>query len=66
MKNGILVTPKFNIGQVVYYNLPESEEGLVIDIIYKVRPNQFEYLIGSSFGESHWADEVEISDHKIF
>ena len=52
---------KFNIGDVVYYNVPESEPALIIDIVYRYRTDEFEYLLGTPTDSSHWVFEDEIS-----
>lgn len=62
-----MIKPRYNIGQQVYHATPESPTGIVLDCIYSVRKNEWEYLV--SFGaneESLVYYEEEVSETKVF
>lgn len=60
-------TPKFKIGQKVYYVLSESKAGIVIDVQYSYKTKLFEYQV--SFDptiDSLWYDDLELSVNPIY
>ena len=61
----ITINPKYSIGDKVYYKVPESNQGIIIDICYSVVNDKIEYLIGLGFElGSIWCTENEISFDK--
>ena len=57
-------TPKFKIGDIVYYILPESQPAMIIDIIYRYRTSEFEYLLGTEADGTRWVFDDEISTER--
>jgi hypothetical protein len=64
--SGILLTPKYSLGQVVYYRFPDSPAGVILEIKYLVDAKNLEYLVGVGYGEAFWCSEREITDEKIY
>lgn len=63
MKNG---TPKFNIGDEVYHNTPDSKKGIIVDILYYYSTDSFKYLVATDWSEKSFCTDIEISLNKIF
>lgn len=61
-----MMTPKFQMGQKVYYKLPEGEEGIILDICYYYKSKSFNYLIGLDYVTRTWVNESEITDVKEY
>ena len=59
-------TPKYKILQTVYHITPESDEGVIIDISYKVSTDEIQYLVALGFNNEMWCLERELSSNKIF
>jgi len=59
---------KFNRGDNVFYITPDSDKGVVLDIEYSVKENDFFYIV--SFGRKHddqiRCSEIELSLSKVF
>lgn len=57
---------KFKIGQRVWINVPDSEVGVIQDIIYRFSTNMYEYSV--CFGWNNYAncDEYELLEAKTF
>jgi hypothetical protein len=58
--------PKFNIGDRIYHNTPNSEEGLVMDISYSLRYKEFVYNIVVGYNNNYDCLEDELTEDKIF
>jgi hypothetical protein len=58
--------PKFNIGDRVYHNTPDSEEGLIMDILYSLRYREYVYTIVVGFEHNYECLEDELTDEKVF
>lgn len=43
-----IAAPKFKLGDVVYYNTPDSPRGIVTDCVYSARTNDWHFMV--SFG----------------
>ncbi len=56
---------KYNIGQVVYFNLPDSEQHLITDINFLLKNNTFIYEIMCNAGGKQWYSEGELTKEKI-
>ncbi len=62
-----MTNPKYNIGQSVYHVTPESDKGVVLDCIYSLRKNQWEYLVTFRANEQSLIYyEEELSENKIY
>jgi hypothetical protein len=48
----------------VWHITLESEKGIVIDVMYKYRADQFEYLVSTGFGQEFWCFAEEISKER--
>ena len=57
---------KFNIGDKVYHITPESPIGIVLDIRYYFRSDEYEYLISWGHSDSTYATEDELSVNKRY
>lgn len=57
--------PIFNIGDRVYYNLPEGALGNVIDISYSYLTKRHKYYIAYGFGQGDWCYEEELTTEKV-
>ena len=62
----ITFNPKYNIYDRLFHVLPESEQGLVLDINYNVKSREVWYLISLGFNNGIWVREVELSLTKTF
>ncbi len=59
--------PKYNIGQGVYHATPDSDKGIVLDCIYSLRKNQWEYLVAFSANTTSLVYyEEELTETKTF
>ena len=58
--------PVFKIGQTVYHRTKESEEGLIVDIIYYYSTNDFRYLVSLGFEREVYCKEYELTNEKIY
>ncbi len=59
--------PKYNIGQSVYHVTPDSDKGIVLDCIYSLRKNQWEYLVAFSANATSLVYyEEELTENKTF
>ena len=58
--------PKFNLGGQVYHITPESEVGIIIDIVYYYATDKFRYLITLSFDKEIWCEEYELTSEKVY
>jgi len=56
---------KYNIGDRIFHNTPESDVGLIIDILYYVATDEVRYLIAIGFNNEVVALERELSNEKI-
>jgi hypothetical protein len=56
--------PKFNIGDTVYHNTPNSDEALVIEVIYSYLRNTHAYIVSTGFGVEYECAEHELTDEK--
>ena len=45
MDKDIVLRPVFNIGQEVYYNLPDTSKGIVTDITFRLSSNIIWYHV---------------------
>jgi hypothetical protein len=61
-----MVNPKFDIGNIVYYALPDGQAGIVLDIRYSFKYRECSYYIGWSPTDSTWCSEKELTLNKIF
>jgi len=57
--------PKYQIGQKIWHKTPDSEQGIIIDIIYYVNTQQIKYCVAIGFNNEVWCLEKELSDEKI-
>lgn len=59
---------KFNIGDSVYYNLPDGDKGIITDVKYSLRYNQVEYEVcfGRASTDRVICYEIELSENKVF
>lgn len=58
---------KFRRGQRVWYNLPEGEAGIVLDIkVFASDLSSPEYLVGFGPGSAAWCLELELSETQVF
>lgn len=57
---------KFNIGDTVYHITPDSPSGIILNIRYYFRTNEYEYFIVWSHENSSYCIEDEISINKKF
>lgn len=58
--------PKFNIGQQVFYNLPDGMILLVIDCRYSLKYDEWNYLACNEHGDERIFSEIELSETKQF
>jgi len=57
---------EFNIGERIYHNTPESDEGLVLDVSYSKRYNQSKYMVVWNKNNEDWYLEDELIKNKIY
>jgi hypothetical protein len=57
--------PIYKIGQKIWHNTPESQQGLIIDISYLVSTKEIKYCVAIGFDNEVWCLERELSDEKI-
>lgn len=64
----ITFTPRFEIGQDIYHKTPDSDKGIIIDIIYSILTGLITYSIAFGRNGSDQVDcfEHELSEDKIF
>jgi len=63
----ITITPRFDIGQTVYFTTPESDPGIVIDWKYCRRERSIMYMVSFGAGiSSLYYYEEELSETKKF
>lgn len=55
-----MTKPIFKISEKVYYDLPDGDEGIVIDCIYSIRHARWNYIV--SFGINR---EVECYEDEL-
>lgn len=55
---------KYKIGDRVYYDLPESQMGIVIDVSYLVSTGEVKYCVGIGFDNEVWCLERELTIEK--
>lgn len=58
--------PNFNIGDKVFHITKDSDEGIVIDICYWYKSNQYEYVVTTGFGKYDKVYEEELTYNKTF
>lgn len=58
--------PRFLIKQDVYHITPDSEKGIVLDMIYYFHTQQYKYLVTFGIGKNDWYDEHELSESKNY
>jgi len=58
--------PKYNIGDKVYHVTPDSEQGIVVNVIYYFKTDEFVYQVAVGWSGSYYCDEKEISIEKTF
>lgn len=56
----------FEIGDRVYYNLPEGPEGLIVSLRYYPEADKWEYLVAWGAIESSWCASVELEREKQY
>jgi hypothetical protein len=61
----ISFNPKYEIGEKVYHITPESSQGVIIDISYRLSTGIISYLIAISWDNEVWALGEELSREKI-
>lgn len=67
-KSITIKAPTYNIGDRVYYNLPEVElpMGLVISVVYYLELDEYEYCVSFGGESTDWCSEIELSENKVF
>ena len=59
--------PIYGIGDKIYHvSVEEENPGIIVDIKYSYRYNEFEYLVSLAFGTYFWVNEIEINNTKSF
>jgi hypothetical protein len=58
--------PKYAIGERIYHVTKESDEGVIINILYSLRFHTWVYVVTFKAGDSCELFEDEISRSKIF
>jgi len=59
-----MIEPEYTIGDKVYLNLPDSEQGIVVDIFYSYRKNELSYVIKTDYGVETIHLEFELTNKK--
>lgn len=57
---------KFNIGDAVYHVTPESDKGIVIEIVYMFSTRTYVYTVATSWNTEYTCQEHELTDHPNF
>ena len=59
---------KYDIGQFIYHNTPESDKGLIVDITYCLLTRLVSYKVafGRRGEDEVWCYEHELTEGKIF
>ena len=58
--------PQYKIGDKVYHNTPDSDQGIITSITYDYKSKTHSYLVSLSLSKSEWCEEIELTDTKIF
>jgi len=58
--------PKFELNQTVYHITPESEAGVIVNILYDFVLKKFSYNVTIGWEREVWCGEEELSETKIF
>ena len=58
--------PKFNIGERVYHNTPDSDAGVITNIIYYHLTKALSYEIAVGWDNVVYCREFELSREKVF
>ena len=59
-------SPKYSIGDMVYHVTPNSDSGIIVDIIYSYMNSRHTYLIAVGWGGEYVCEEYELTIDKIF
>lgn len=62
----IIIRPRFGIGQRVFHIAPESEEGAIVDWVYRNSAGLIYYTVGLGFDKEVVCLESELSLEKTF
>lgn len=57
---------EFRIGEHVYHNTPESERGLILDVIYSSANDSYSYLVAVGWNNEYVCREYELTREKLF
>lgn len=60
------INKKFEIGQIVYFNLMSSEAGRIINYRYWGKQDMFDYHVSFGPNSAGWYSEEELSDDMVF
>ena len=60
-----MTRPKFNIGEKVYHNTPDSDEAIVVDILYSHLLDKTTYIVSTGFGAEFECMGHELTDEKL-
>jgi hypothetical protein len=55
----------YDIGDLVYLNLPDSEVGRVIDVNFSLDLDEVMYFVMFGIGQTEWYKEHQLSESKI-
>jgi len=58
--------PKYKLGEKVYHITPDSEIGIITDIIYHYNLDYNVYEISTGFDKNFYCDEFELTREKTF
>jgi len=58
--------PEFKIGEKVYHNTPDSEPGIITNIIYYYLTKALSYEVQVGWGDTYYCREFELSREKVF
>jgi hypothetical protein len=67
-KNSYRFYIRYNIGDIVYYNAPDGDRGIIIDISFSCRYNSIKYevVFGREASDNVWCVEEELTNSKVF
>ncbi len=61
-----MVTPEFKIGEKVYHDTTDSEQGIVTDIIYYYATKELLYKVAIGWSNEVFCRGFELTREKVF
>lgn len=57
---------EFRIGETVYHATPDSDQGIILDVVYSQLMKKYTYIVSIGWGREFECEEFELTREKLF